>query len=334
MSKESSDNVDNKCFLQVSIAGGPPQRIIIQLFRETCPKTCQNFAALCSAPGRTTPTRPVATYRGSIFHRIVPSFMVQGGDFEHFSGTGGYAIASSSKTFADESFAMAHDKAGMVSMANKGKDTNGSQFFITLQKTPHLNQKHVVFGQVIEGLDTVLSMATDVELEGTKPTAMQKIIIMDCGMGDGVDDTSNKGRTAKNDDSSDTGSEKDRSYRKQRKRSKEKKSKEKRKSHKGKKHSRDKDRDHQHKQKKKHKDRRHSSSKDNSDDNSSTSTEASSVRDRKCRRDDKDRHHHKRRKRSQSSSKLRRRDHSDRSLPSSESESSDDSRRRSRKHKR
>ena len=249
MSKENSDNDDDKCFLQVSIAGGPPQRIVIQLFRETCPKTCQNFAALCSAPGRTTPTRPVATYRGSIFHRIVPGFMVQGGDFENFSGAGGYAVASSTKTFADESFAIAHDKAGMVSMANKGKDTNGSQFFITLQKTPHLNQKHVVFGQVLEGMDTVLRMATDVELEGTKPTAMQKIIIMDCGMGDGIDDTHDKGGTTKNDTSSDSGSEEGRSDKKQRKRRKEKKANEKRKSHKGKKHSRDKDRDRRHKKK-------------------------------------------------------------------------------------
>jgi peptidyl-prolyl isomerase G (cyclophilin G) len=179
------DNNNNGfCFLHISIAGGHPQRIVIQLFRSIVPKTCDNFASLCAAPGRTTPSKPIPTYRGSIFHRVVPQFMVQGGDFTQFSGTGGHA--ANGGTFADESFQITHDCAGVVSMANKGKDTNGSQFFITLQATPHLNNKHVAFGRVIEGMNVVQSMATDVELEGTKPTAMQKIVIVDCGLGKGT----------------------------------------------------------------------------------------------------------------------------------------------------
>jgi len=243
--------------------------------------------------------------------------MVQGGDFEHFNGTGGYSVLNTSaRTFADESFAISHDKAGILSMANKGKNTNGSQFFITLQPTPHLNQKHVVFGQVVEGMSAVHSMATDVELEGTKPTAMQKIIIVDCGVGRGP----NSGEKRSDDSEIESNSDR-RRHSKHSKDEKKRKSKEKRKSHKA-------------KRKRKHSKERHgkrkeydSDSDDSSHDSLSTtsSTAGSRRKDRKQRR-----HHkgdHKERKRSHSSSKRRL---DDRSC----SVSSSDSRKRSHKHHR
>lgn len=298
----------NFCFLEVSIAGRRPRRIIIQLYRETCPQTCQNFATLCAAPGRTCTSKPISAYRGSIFHRIVPQFMVQGGDFEHFNGTGGHSIlSSSSKTFADESFAISHDKPGLLSMANKGKNTNGSQFFITLASTPHLNGKHVVFGQVVEGMDAVHSMATDVELEGTKPAAMQKIIIVDCGMGKG-------GESSSSDDSESISDRK-----KHRKEKKKKKSKdEKRKSHKSK------------KQKKRHsrESRKNKRGRDSySDSDNST---ASSRRDRKHeQRKYKDDDSKKKSKRSHSTSSKRQRDDNS----SNSSVSSNDDPRKKKSHK-
>lgn len=174
------------CFLLISVAGEPPRRVVIQLHRSAVPKTCDNFMQLCREAGRTRRSHPVATYRGTQFHRIVPKFMVQGGDFTNFDGSGGYAVIGNEKTFADESFAIKHDRAFVVSMANRGKNTNGSQFFITLQATPHLDGKHVAFGQVVEGMDVVQSMV-NVELEGTTPVMMQRIVIVDCGVGKGDD---------------------------------------------------------------------------------------------------------------------------------------------------
>ena len=180
MSSSNNDDIPSHCFLRVSIAGGPPQTVEIKLYKEQVPIACRNFANLCSASGTTSKTRPLPTYRGSEFHRIVGTFMCQGGDFEKFDGTGGYS--SFGGTFADEGFVISHDCPGVVSMANRGKDTNGSQFFITLEACPHLNQKHVAFGQVTEGMNVIHEM-TSVELEGTRPVPMQRIVIVDCGKG-------------------------------------------------------------------------------------------------------------------------------------------------------
>eukprot|EP00525_Craspedostauros_australis_P011108 CAMPEP_0198125384 /NCGR_PEP_ID=MMETSP1442-20131203/42463_1 /TAXON_ID= /ORGANISM="Craspedostauros australis, Strain CCMP3328" /LENGTH=326 /DNA_ID=CAMNT_0043784975 /DNA_START=48 /DNA_END=1028 /DNA_ORIENTATION=+ len=180
----SNKSEDNFCFLQVSVAGRDPQTITIQLFPNTCPQTCRNFTTLCDTPEDTVTTKssPQPTYRGCLVHRVIPNFMVQTGDFERFDGTGGYSPVATGGVFKDESFRRLHNQAGVVSMANSGKHTNKSQFFITLQATPHLNGKHVVFGQVVDGMDAVHQMAK-VEREGDRPTMMQRIIITDCGIG-------------------------------------------------------------------------------------------------------------------------------------------------------
>ena len=323
----SSSIVDDHhfCFLEVSIAGQAPQRIVLELFRETCPQTCQNFATLCAAPGRTCTSKPIPAFRGSIFHRIVPQFMVQGGDFEHFNGTGGHAVLTSTRTFADESFVIPHDKAGLLSMANKGKNTNGSQFFITLASTPHLNGKHVVFGQVVEGMDVVHKMATDVELEGTKPTAMQKIIIVDCGMGKGG--TNSSSSSSSSDDESISDRKKHRKHNKEKKKKKLKD--EKRKSHKAKKRKKKHSRE-EHRKKKSRRHSYHSKDSTKSSDESTPSSERDRKQERKKSKDDDPKP---KRKKSHSSSSKRRRQQKEEQDPSSSSSRSmssdkDDSRKR------
>jgi cyclophilin family peptidyl-prolyl cis-trans isomerase len=187
--KDKNDNIPEYCFLQVSIAASPPQTIVIQLFVDKCPRTCRNFLALCcpaSQQERTSRQSPQPTYRASEFHRIIDGFMVQGGDFERFDGTGGYSPIYPGGVFQDESFAVKHAQAGIVSMANAGKNTNKSQFFITLKSTPHLDGKHVAFGQVVEGMNVVTDMLT-VERQGDRPVPLQRVIITDCGVGRGGD---------------------------------------------------------------------------------------------------------------------------------------------------
>mmetsp|Transcript_18159 Transcript_18159/g.43901 ORF Transcript_18159/g.43901 Transcript_18159/m.43901 type:complete len:347 (-) Transcript_18159:130-1170(-) len=180
-----------RCWLQVSIGGEvQSQPIVIELKVEKCPKTCRSFIALCSESSRddkTTKQGPLPTYRGCEFHRIVPGFCVQSGDFERFDGTGGYSPLFG-RNFPDENLGSKqnkHDQEGVVSMANSGPNTQGSQFFITLKSVPHLDSKHVVFGQVIAGMDVVHKMA-EVERDAKdRPIQMQRIRIEDCGTGSG-----------------------------------------------------------------------------------------------------------------------------------------------------
>jgi peptidyl-prolyl isomerase G (cyclophilin G) len=186
------------CFLKISIGGEiMEEKIIIQLDILNRPKTCSSFLALCNTTITTRRSSPQQTYRGSEFHRIVPGMCVQGGDFETFDGTGGFSPLygrhwddehnnnnnnSSSKNSSNKN--NKHDQAGIVSMANPGKkNTNGSQFFITLKPTPHLDANHVVFGRVISGMDTTVQKMADVERDNrNRPVSLQRIVIEDCGL--------------------------------------------------------------------------------------------------------------------------------------------------------
>ncbi|CAR27311.1 hypothetical protein ZYGR_0I05850 [Zygosaccharomyces rouxii] len=139
--------ITEKVFLDVMHGDKEIGRIEIGLFGDTVPKTTQNFYELVVSQD------PKMGYLNSIFHRVIPKFMIQGGDFTHGSGIGGKSIWG--ETFPDENFDIKHDKPGRVSMANRGKDTNGSQFFITTVPTPWLDGHHVVFGQVLKGMKVV-----------------------------------------------------------------------------------------------------------------------------------------------------------------------------------
>lgn len=163
-------------FLDISIDGAPAGRLIFELFADVVPKTAENFRALCTGEkGMGRKGKPL-TYKGSSFHRIIPDFMCQGGDFTAGNGTGGESIYGG--TFADENFQCKHDKSGLLSMANAGPGTNGSQFFITTTVTPWLDGKHVVFGELKEGLEVLREMEARGSRSG-KPAA--NVVIADCG---------------------------------------------------------------------------------------------------------------------------------------------------------
>jgi len=153
-------------------------RIVMQIFMDITPKTAENFRALCTGEkGTSSISEKPLHYKGCTFHRVIKDFMVQGGDFTKGDGTGGESIYG--EKFQDENFRLKHTEEGLLSMANAGPGTNGSQFFITSKKTPHLDNKHVVFGKVVEGMEVVRLME-DVEIgENDKP--MVDIIIADCG---------------------------------------------------------------------------------------------------------------------------------------------------------
>lgn len=172
-----SEKENPRCFFDVSIGDERVGRIVFELFADKCPKTVDNFRALCVGDkGNASKSGNPLHYKGCTFHRIIKGFMVQGGDFTHGDGTGGESIYG--EKFEDENLELKHDKSGLLSMANAGKDTNGSQFFITTVPTPHLDGKHVVFGKVIKGWSVVVELE-NTPVDESKPR--KPCVIDDCG---------------------------------------------------------------------------------------------------------------------------------------------------------
>ncbi|CAI0434141.1 unnamed protein product, partial [Linum tenue] len=173
MSKKKNPSV----FFDLSIDRDPAERIVIELFADVVPKTAENFRALCTGEkGIGDSTGKPLHYKGSSFHRVIKGFMAQGGDFSKGNGTGGESIYGGK--FSDENFKLRHEGPGILSMANSGPNTNGSQFFITFKSQPHLDGKHVVFGKVVKGLDILKK----IELVGTaKGDPLQPVRVVDCG---------------------------------------------------------------------------------------------------------------------------------------------------------
>ncbi|XP_045614784.2 peptidyl-prolyl cis-trans isomerase D [Procambarus clarkii] len=163
-------------FLDVKIGEEIVGRIVLELFADTCPRTAENFRALCTGEKGIGKKNLPLHFKGCTFHRIIEHFMIQGGDFTDHNGTGGESIYGDK--FEDENFKHKHSSAGVLSMANAGPNTNGSQFFITLSDTPHLDGKHVVFGRVIKGLG-VTKILEKVKTDGDKP--VERCEIYDCG---------------------------------------------------------------------------------------------------------------------------------------------------------
>ncbi|MFY9973407.1 MAG: peptidylprolyl isomerase [Chromatiaceae bacterium] len=164
-----------KVALDVSIGGEPAGTLTLELFADVVPKTAENFRALCTGEKGTGNSGKPLSYKGSPFHRIIPGFMIQGGDFTRGNGTGGESIYG--EKFADENFELKHTGPGILSMANAGPNTNGSQFFITVAETPWLDGKHVVFGKVVDGMDVLKKM----EEQGSRSGQTKAdVVLSDC----------------------------------------------------------------------------------------------------------------------------------------------------------
>ncbi|KAF8549516.1 peptidyl-prolyl cis-trans isomerase cyclophilin type [Imleria badia] len=170
----TSSVTKSNVFFDVSIGSKPAGRIVFKLYDDTVPLTARNFRELAIG---TKKDGKDLKYKGSSFHRIIPEFMLQGGDFTRHDGTGGVSIYGS--RFKDENFVHTHDKPGLLSMANAGPNTNGSQFFITTAVTSWLDGKHVVFGEVVEGMDVVKTIESKGSSSGRPSSAVQ---IADCGV--------------------------------------------------------------------------------------------------------------------------------------------------------
>ncbi|XP_029297051.1 peptidyl-prolyl cis-trans isomerase D [Cottoperca gobio] len=166
-----------RVFFDVDIGEERAGRIVFELFVDITPKTAENFRALCTGEkGIGKSTEKPLHFKGCPFHRIIKKFMIQGGDFSNHNGTGGESIYG--EKFEDENFHYMHDKVGLLSMANAGPNTNGSQFFITTVPTPHLDNKHVVFGQVIKGMGVIKLLES---IDTNEDAPVKPCVIADCG---------------------------------------------------------------------------------------------------------------------------------------------------------
>lgn len=168
-----------RVFFDVSIDNQKAGRMVFELYSDIVPKTAENFRRLCVGDAGQAKTANVPlSYKNSIFHRIIPDFMAQGGDFTRHNGTGGESIYG--RDFPDENFKVSHSKAGLLSMANRGPNTNGSQFFITFTETTFLDGRHVVFGEVVEGFN-VLKQLEAIGTRTERGIPKKKAVIVDCG---------------------------------------------------------------------------------------------------------------------------------------------------------
>merc|ERR1739844_639556 len=172
----TSTIMSNEVFFDIAVGGQPAGRIVMELYADVVPKTAENFRALCTGEKGTGRSGKPLHFKGSSFHRVIPGFMCQGGDFTRGNGTGGESIYGDK--FKDENFIHKHTGPGVLSMANAGPNTNGSQFFLCTAPTPHLNGKHVVFGCVSNGMDVV----KEIERVGSSSgKTSKKVEIADCG---------------------------------------------------------------------------------------------------------------------------------------------------------
>uniref|UniRef100_A0A0G4HH38 Peptidyl-prolyl cis-trans isomerase n=1 Tax=Chromera velia CCMP2878 TaxID=1169474 RepID=A0A0G4HH38_9ALVE len=171
------ETITESVYFDIKIGDEPAGRIVMGLFGETVPKTVKNFRTLCEGTETSAASGVKLAYKGSTFHRIIPNFMIQGGDFTRHNGTGGESIYGAK--FEDENFTLKHKGPFYLSMANAGPNTNGSQFFITTVKTSWLDGRHVVFGKVTEGMDVV----TKIEAVGSQSGRPSKTVtISDAGV--------------------------------------------------------------------------------------------------------------------------------------------------------